>query len=140
MARGRMRSRGFTLGELLVTLAVLAVVLTVAVPAFTNFVKNNRLAAATNQLGAALAYARSEAVRRGRPVTVCASSDGATCDTTAWREGWIVFTDEGVAGQVDAGDTVLRVSGPLGGDVEISFSSPAGLPYVRFLSLGELDA
>ncbi len=131
------RTRGFTLVELLVTLAVLVLVLTVAIPSMRNFVKNGRLTSAANDLAATLAFARSEAVRRGRPVTVCASTDGSSCDTADWERGWIVFTDGGTAGSVDGSDQVLRVQGKAGDGVEIDLS---GTSYVRFLGTGELQS
>jgi type IV fimbrial biogenesis protein FimT len=81
--------RGFTLIELLVTLAVAAILLTVAVPNFQMFVVRNRMAAQANELVGALSLARSEAVKQGAQVNVCASSDGATC-TGGWAQGWVV--------------------------------------------------
>ena len=62
-----------------------------------NFVKNGRLTSQANTLMADLAFARSEAVKRGANVTVCRSSDSATCDTAAgsWATGWIVIDSSG---------------------------------------------
>jgi len=128
--------RGLTLIELLVALAVLVILLTVAVPGMQNFVKNNRLTAAANSLSTSMALARSEAVRRGRAVTVCASASGAACDGTAWADGWIVFVDGGTAGSVDTGDEILRVFGDAGDGVTINLG---GMTYVRFLPTGMLD-
>ena len=133
----RTREDGFTLVELLVTLALLVVVLTVAVPSFVNFVKNNRLTAATNNLVTSLTYARAEAIRRGKAVTVCASRTGTSCDGTDWDDGWIVFVDQGTPGAVDSGDEVLRVEGKVGPGVDISLG---GMTYVRYLPTGLVDA
>lgn len=131
------RSRGLTLIELLVTLAVLVVLLTVAVPGMRNLVKNNRLVAATNALVTSLAYARSEAIKRGRPVTVCASSDGATCDGSPWQSGWIVFVDGATAGTVDGADAILRAHGGAADGVTIDLG---GMSHVRYLATGEIDS
>jgi len=88
------RMCGFTLVELMVTLAVAAIVLTVGVPSFQTLIKNNRLTTAANALVASLNLARSEAIKRGVRVTVCKSADGASCTTAGnWEQGWIVFTD-----------------------------------------------
>jgi type IV fimbrial biogenesis protein FimT len=69
------------------------------------------LATQANDFMTALNLARSEAVKRGRPVTVCRSTDGASCSGSGvnWETGWIVFTDANGDGVVDAGDGILRV-------------------------------
>ncbi|MDP2326381.1 MAG: GspH/FimT family pseudopilin [Gammaproteobacteria bacterium] len=107
------RNRGYTAVELLFTVAIAGLVMALAVPNFRNFVLNNRAAEEANALVGALSIARSEAVTRGIPVTVCSSDDNATCaDDPDWSAGWIVFTDANApVGSVDAGaqpDTVLR--------------------------------
>jgi type IV fimbrial biogenesis protein FimT len=111
-------SRGYTAIELLFTVAIAALVLALAVPNFRNFVLNNRAAEEANALIGALAMARSEAVTRGIPVSVCSSTDNVSCaDDPDWSTGWIVFTDANAPlGSVDAGaqpDTVLRALPPL---------------------------
>lgn len=89
---------GFTLYELMVTVAVAAVVTSFAVPGFQSFVQNNRSATHTNDMVTALNLGRSEATRRGISVELCSSSDAATCSgNNDWSDGWIVRT---LAGQV----------------------------------------
>jgi type IV fimbrial biogenesis protein FimT len=89
---------GFTLIELITTLVIAAILMTLAAPSFSNFVKNNRLTTQANELLADLAFARSEGVKQGANITVCKSTDGLTCDAgAAWNDGWIVIT---AAGQV----------------------------------------
>jgi len=85
-------SRGFTLLELMVTVAVGGVLLTLGVPSFVDVVRNNRAATNVNELTTAFSIARSESIRRGWNVSVCRSSNGATC-SGAWSDGWIVFRD-----------------------------------------------
>jgi type IV fimbrial biogenesis protein FimT len=90
------RARGFTIVELMVSLAVLAILLTLAVPSFTNATLGARLSAYANDLLASTQLARSEAIKRNAPVTLCASSDGTTCATSGnWRVGWIVRLADG---------------------------------------------
>ena len=67
--------RGFTLLELMVTIAVLAILATVGVPSFQTLVQNNRVVTQTNELVSVLNVARTEAVKRGRPVEVEISSE-----------------------------------------------------------------
>jgi len=99
--------RGFTMIELLVTLSIAAIMVTLAVPSFQSFLQQSRLTGHTNDLVLELASARSEAVKRGANVTVCASSDLATC-TGTWQQGWIVR---------DSGGQVLQVHTPYRGTI-----------------------
>lgn len=111
------RAAGFTLMELLIAIAMLAILTTLAVPAFTQFIQNNRLSAQANEMVAAMQFARSEALRRGRPVQVCSSSDGAACNGN-WNEGWIAVVDPG-----GDDEEVLRVWPTPGTDFQFSPSS-----------------
>ena len=75
----RSRSEGVTLIELMVTLSVIAILLTLTVTGFQSLTAHNRITAAANGLIAHLQLARSEAVKRAPPVTICPSNDGASC-------------------------------------------------------------
>ncbi|HET9864287.1 MAG TPA: GspH/FimT family pseudopilin [Steroidobacteraceae bacterium] len=90
-------SRGFTLMELMVTLALAAVVFGLGVPAFREFGKNGRLTGAANEMLVTLMTARNEAVRRQVRTSFCPSetpdSNLAICDSDA-TEGYIAFVDE----------------------------------------------
>lgn len=101
------RQSGFTLGELLTTVAVLGIGLSLAVPSFEAAMRNNQRATAVNQLVSTMHIARSEAVTRNMQVTICASSDGANCDGADWNAGWIFFTDADRDRAVDADDNLL---------------------------------
>lgn len=101
---------GFTLIELMVTLAVAAILLTVGVPSFQQLIRSNRLSTNTNEFVATLNLARSEAVKRGILVTVRKTN-------TNWEGGWQIFTDNisdgGTVGTKDGNDETLRVSAGL---------------------------
>lgn len=136
MRHNRKQQAGLTLVELMVTLAVALVLLLIAAPMFSSFVASNTLTTASNLLASHMHLARSEAVKRGTPVTLCPSGDGATCaGTTQWSLGWLVFVDAGTPGQVDAGDTLLAISPNVEGDVSIQVSET----YIRYRNDGTID-
>jgi len=104
------KQTGFTLIELMVTIGVLAIMMSIAIPNYQNMVHGNRMAAQANQVITALNYARSEAVKRGATATVCSTSGGTACaGSKNWATGWMVFADADGDGTVDAGESVLRV-------------------------------
>lgn len=99
-------SRGFTLVELAITVAVLAVLLGLSAPLFTAMVNGNRLTGNANELVAAVLIARSEAIRGNVRTALCQSTDGATCSNASPWQGWIVFADADGDNLVDAGEIV----------------------------------
>ena len=114
-------ARGFTLIELMTTLAVAVVILTVGVPSFQELIKANTLNSQVNSFVAGINLTRSEAIKRSGRVSICKSSTLTTCTTSGgWEQGWIVFFDlMGSAGVIDSGDTIIRTNGPAPGSVTI---------------------
>ncbi|CAH1386858.1 GspH/FimT family pseudopilin [Candidatus Nitrotoga sp. M5] len=107
---------GFTLIEVLVTVAILIVLLSIAVPNFMTFVQNSRLVGQTNDLVTSLNYARSEAIKRGVRVSVCSRSSNTACSAAGvsnWDTGWLVFVNPNNNAVADIGETVLQVRQPL---------------------------
>ena len=129
------KDAGFSLIELIVTVAIAAIVLAIAVPSFAGPMQRAREANAYHLLTASLASARLRAVKDGTPVTVCPSSDGLTCrDDEVWRHGWIVYGDPDRNDQPRAGEAVFeRVDGIGRG---LFLRSTAGRKRVRYLPSG----
>lgn len=128
--RSLIKSSGLTLIELLVVLAIAAVLAQIALPDFSDIIKNNRSAARINELQTSLTFARSEAVKRNSAVSLCKSTDGASCQNTGdiWQTGWIVFVDQNNNGTVDSGDEVLSLHGSSTEKFTMTFA-PARVTY-----------
>ncbi|MEZ5447076.1 MAG: GspH/FimT family pseudopilin [Gammaproteobacteria bacterium] len=100
MSMGR-KSDGFTIVELMITILVLAVLISLGAPNLQQMIVNNRLTTEVNSLVAGLQYARSEALRRNTAVTIGAAS-------TNWSGGWNVWIDTDTDNAVDSTETLLR--------------------------------
>lgn len=122
-------TRGFTLIELMVTLAIATILLTIAVPNFVVFVQNNRLTSQANDLVTALNYARSEAIKGGAPVTVCGRASNTACGgATTWDAGYLVYADTNRNGAPDAGE-ILQVRQQLEGGNSLRAGASTQITY-----------
>lgn len=109
---------GFTLVELLTVLTILALLLTVGMPAFSGVLDRQRCAGALHLLSADMAMARATAVMRREAIVVCPreAAAGGCSGTRDWSGGWMVFRDPDGNRAPDAADHVLRLTDPPGGD------------------------
>jgi len=137
---GKMHLEGVTLIELMVTLALAAILVAVSVPALSNLIDNSRMNSAVNDLVSTVHFARTEAVKRRRNVVICPSSnwdtDNPSCDDTGFEQGWIVFNDEDGDQEAGAGE-VLKTHAPLPDKIADNYSTDLVSPQrISFSELG----
>jgi type IV fimbrial biogenesis protein FimT len=128
---------GFSLIELMMVLAVLAILITVGVPSFRNLIADNRQLSEVYAFRATLNNARTEALTQRTFVTVCRSSDGVSC-TGNWNQGYIAFTDFDGNGVLDPngprGDQIIQAKAGESSTLDITYSNIAN--RIRFNSRG----
>lgn len=127
-------SAGLTLIELMVTIAIAAILIAIAVPNLQSLFINNRLVTTSNSFVASLNTARSEAIRRG--VTVSLRKTSATSGD--WGSaGWTMFVDPNANGALDTGETTLRVENALPSPLTL-YANNNYSNFIRFTSLGQI--
>jgi len=99
-------AQGFTLVELMVTIAILAILVTAGLPAFQDYLKNNRIITTTNELISAANLARTAAVQYSTRATLCVSKNQAGCAGTNWADGWLVWVDKNRDGSMNSGEEI----------------------------------
>ncbi len=105
--------RGYTLMELVVATAVLAILIQLAVPPISRLLSEWQRDHATRAITDHLALARSEAIRWSQRVVMCSSADGLRCSPSSnreWKSGWLVFQDLDGNGQFNRSDKLVAVS------------------------------
>jgi prepilin-type N-terminal cleavage/methylation domain-containing protein len=138
------RPRGFTLTEMMLALAIGAVLVGIAAPSFKGTIVRYRMGSESSALLDSLLLARDEARNSASPVSVCASRDGATCNGTAWSDGHIVFRDQGSVGTVDGTDApISRATEAKSGITIVTTLQQSGAAYtnnyVQFGADGKLN-
>jgi type IV fimbrial biogenesis protein FimT len=125
---------GVTLIELVVVIAIVGILFGIGSPSYRYITNSNRMSSEVNALLGDMQYTRSEAVREGRRVVICISSNGTSCAggmTNTWQSGWIVFSDVNSDGAVSGTEPVLRVQTAFSG-TDVFKDSAGTLTQVSF--------
>lgn len=150
MNKSIQKQTGFTLAELMITVAIAAILLAVGMPSMRDFIKNSRITAVTNEMVSTLMVARSEAMRASGMSCVCPAVDGdndgavdlACVASNNWETGWIAFSDaNGNCVMDQASDVLLKVwdGASYAGSITVRNNDGTinGLNAIRFNSRGE---
>ena len=127
------RQKGFTLLELMVTLAIASILLSVGVPGFRSVIMDSRMVRDSNQFVASINLARSSAVRFQRSATVCTSANfnavlPSCSGSSDWSQGWVVWVDKDRDGAIDANE-ILSVQEPIDSRTTFSATNAALFSY-----------
>lgn len=105
-----LRARGFTLIELMIAVAIMAILMATAAPSLIDIVLGNKLNSFANNLVASTILARSEAIKRNSLITLCVSSNGTSCTSGGWEQGWIVKSGTQIIRKQAAASDGLRIT------------------------------
>ncbi len=132
-------NHGFTLIELIVTLAVVSILLLTGIPLLSQMTTSNRLVTQINSIAGSLAVARSESIKRGTSITLCGSTNGTTCNTSSWELGWIVFSDANNNATLESTtDSMLKIVTPFSGGSTLRLSQSDSASIIRYRADGSL--
>src|SRR5690242_2410817 len=132
----RRRAGGLSLIELLLALAIFAVIIGFGVPSYGDWIASRQLANHAEYLAQTLMQARTEAVKRSSRVNVCKSGDGKQCATAGtWSAGWIMYEDDDRDGSIDAAESVIRYEPAPGSGITVTANHPLD-SYVSYTNFG----
>ena len=127
----------FTLIELIMTMALAAIILTLGVPSFQEIIRNNRLATIANDFIGSLHLTRSEAIKRGLRVTLCKSADGVACaNSGGYEQGWLIFVDLNNNTVVEANEPIIRVFSAISSDRTTLTGNAPVARYISYVATG----
>ena len=128
---------GFTLIELIITLSIISILLTIVAPSMMNTLAKNKVVSESNNLVTALQLGRSEAIRSSQRTVICKSINGTQCSTSAdWKDGWLLFHDLNNNETVDNGEQIIRVNSQIDERLEFNFRSGN---FVAFQANGRIN-
>jgi type IV fimbrial biogenesis protein FimT len=126
------RQIGFSLTELMIVIAIVAILLTIGIPSYAYITNSYRTSSEVNSLLGDMQFARAEALKEGQFVTVCVSSNGTTCTgTNTWQSGWIVYSNPANT-TVPAAGSVLRIQQPFSGNPPDTFIANNAVSAVTY--------
>lgn len=137
---------GFTIIDLMLTVMIVGVLLAVAVPAMSSFIKDSRQTARVNELVSLINYSRSQAVGLNSPITLCGTSNGSSCNSTSWETGGLIIKGIATFGSTPATTDVLKIIEPQVSGSTLRRVSNAGTAppsfnssIIRFESSGRMN-
>ena len=147
-ARQLKKPGGFTLIELMVVMAIVAVLVTLAAPSFTRQIQSTQISNGVNTFMSDLRFARSQAIRLGGMVVMCRSdapeAANPTCGSgsgpggNGWVSGWIIFQDLNNNGNRNAGEPILRVQAANTSINSIAEAGASSSTKIKFTATGRL--
>lgn len=129
---------GFSLVEVMLIIALIGIIMSIALPASRDFILQSRLTSTANSLVSDILYARSEAASRGTNVVLCPTADASTCSNSnaAWSINRFIFADLDGNGEMDATDTRLKFSTALANNMTLTPQGFTSLTRIRFNNAG----
>ena len=129
------RLSGFTLIQLLTTLAVFGILTTQALPAMKDLITKSNATATINRIYGQLQFARSLALAEGKNISVCGYSVADQCDSD-WSKGIKIFYDQNYDGKLDTGEVTARVFTLAGNKHSLTINAAASVKYLMFTPIG----
>ena len=131
--------------ELMVVIAIIAILTTIAAPSFKAMLQSNSMTSTVNGFLADTRYARSESIRRGGDVVMCRSDNPETSTpicatgsgTNGWVSGWIIYLDQNGNGTIESTE-LLRVQGPITSIDSITQTSGSARNELKYTATGRL--
>ena len=136
ISRRRRPRAGWTLTEMLLALAIAALLAVLALPVYADWIAESQMMNFARDLAGSMNVARSEAIKRGTRVNLCKSANRSTCAAGGdWAQGFVVYVDRDHDGQLDVAESALQVVAPASAGISARGNRPIA-DYVSYTSLG----